>query len=781
MQYFNQKIDSNFLFNEWEISEKEINIQNNLLAETIFSLGNGYIGMRGNFEEDYGGGEGTSLEGNYINGFFESNPIFYREGAYGYAKNSQTMLNITNGKIINFYIGNEKFNLFEGKILDYKRTLKMKEGILERQILWQSPKGKKAKIKIKRLVSLHDKHLAAIDYEIIPINYSGEVTIISALDGNVKNQEAQDDPRVGSDFKGKVLKYVDSIVEENFCGLIHKTTNTNFKLLSGMKNLLISQNEFSREFKGDKERIQDIFIIKCKENESIKLYKFITYFTTRDYVEDRLVKLGKEKLEEAENKGFDYYLEKQIEYLKDFWNDADVEIKGDEELQQGIRFNEYHLLQSVGKDGRTNIAAKGLTGEGYEGHYFWDTEIYIIPFFLYTKPEISRKLLEFRYNTLDKARQRARELAHKKGVLYPWRTIDGEECSAYYPAGTAQYHINADISYAVKTYIEVTDDVEFLLEMGAEIVFETARFWVDLGSYIPNKKNKFCINGVTGPDEYTAIVNNNCYTNYMAKLNLEYAWEIANMMEKKYPNYYRKLRKKIKLEDYEINQWKKAADNMYIPYDKKLQIHLQDDTFLNKSPWDFENTPRDKYPLLLHYHPLVIYRHQVLKQADIVLASFLLGDRFSMDDKKRDYDYYEPLTTHDSSLSSCIYSIMASEIGYKEKAYNYFMETARIDLDNKKNNSHYGIHTACMAGAWMSVINGFAGMRTYNGTLSFNPYIPEKWEKYRFKIKFRKRQLYVEINKKYVTYELLKGEKLDFIHKGGKISLKKGETIKLEI
>nr|WP_274601625.1 glycosyl hydrolase family 65 protein [Clostridium rhizosphaerae] len=428
----------------------------------------------------------------------------------------------------------------------------------------------------------------------------------------------------------------------------------------------------------------------------------------------------------------------------------------------------FHLLQSVGRDGKTNIGAKGLSGEGYEGHYFWDTEIYMLPFFLYNNPDISRKLLEYRYSILPNARERARIMSHKKGALYPWRTIDGDECSAYFPAGTAQYHINADIAFAIKRYMEATEDKDFLLNYGAEILFETARLWADLGEFIENKGNKFCINDVTGPDEYTAIVNNNCYTNLMAKENLEYAYKTAVWMKENAKEAYEELINKIGFIEDELQFWKKASDNMYIPYNEELGIYLQDDSFLYKTPWDFENTPKENYPLLLHYHPLVIYRHQVCKQADLVLAEFLLNHKFDIEQKRRDYDFYEKVTTHDSSLSTCIFSIMASEVGYHDKAYKYFMETATMDLTDSHRNTKDGIHAANMAGAGMCLVNGFAGMRVYEDTISFNPYIPKEWQEYKFKVTYRGRLIEIKVNKDGTSYRMLEGESLEIVHRGEK-------------
>ncbi len=487
----------------------------------------------------------------------------------------------------------------------------------------------------------------------------------------------------------------------------------------------------------------------------------MAYVTSRDQAESELHASAKEIVQKAKADGFQELRQEQTAFLAAFWDKADVTIQGDPALQQGIRFNIFHLLQAVGRDGKTNIAAKGLTGEGYEGHYFWDTEMYVVPFFLYNNPNIARKLLEYRYSILDKARQRARQMS-QKGALFPWRTIAGEECSAYFPAGTAQYHIDADVAFAIKRYVQTSDDTEFLIRCGAEMLFETARLWVDLGDFIPDKG--FCINEVTGPDEYSALVDNNCYTNLMARENLQYAYDTAQWMQKTHPEAYHKLAARIGLADGELDQWQQAAESMYIPYDDARQLYKQDDSFLDKAPWDFAHTPPENYPLLIHYHPLVIYRHQVCKQADLVLALFLLGHLFTLDEKKRNYDFYERVTTHDSSLSTCIFSIVASEIGYHDKAYAYFMNTARMDLDDYHSNVKDGVHIANMSGAWMCLVNGFAGMRAYDGILHFNPHLPESWQGYSFKVTFRGRFLQITVDKTSVAYELLQGDPLTIWH-----------------
>jgi trehalose/maltose hydrolase-like predicted phosphorylase len=752
--------------NPWSLIEKDLNVKDNYINETLFAIGNGYIGMRGNFEEGYDGAKGTGLQGTYINGFYESEIIKYGEVAYGYAEKSQTMLNVTNSKIIKLIIENEEFSMFKGEILDYERSLCFKDGILKRSLIWRAPSGKEVKIEIHRLISFKYKNIAAIHYEVTPLNFSGKIKLVSELDGDVNNLTTENDPRVGSGFQGRVLSVEEKLSNKSFGAIVQKTYNTKLCVACAMEHEFYSEKKYSIENFQEELKVGVIYNVDAEMGKSIMLEKFIAYTTSLDCKEEEiLIKVMKEA-RKAKSFGTENLNKIQKDFLSDFWYRTDIEIIGDEILQQGIRFNMFHLLQAVGRDGNTNIAAKGLTGEGYEGHYFWDTEVYMLPFFLYNNPSISRKLLEYRYNTLPKAKERARIMTHNKGALYPWRTINGEECSAYYPAGTAQYHINADIAFAVKRYMEATLDTEFLVSYGAEILFETARFWVDIGEFIEHKGNKFCINEVTGPDEYTALVNNNCYTNLMARENLKYAYEIVLYLKQKMSSVYKKLSKKLELKDDEIELWKKAADNMYIPYDEKLKIYPQDDSFLDKTPWDFENTPKENYPLLIHYHPLVIYRHQVCKQADLILAQFLLSEKFHLEQKKRDFDFYEKVTTHDSSLSTCIFSIAASEIGYYDKAYKYFIETATMDLTNSHGNTKDGIHAANMAGTWMCLVNGFAGMRAYEGILSFNPYLPKQWKEYSFKITYCGRLIEIRVNGDGTSYKLLEGERLSILHGG---------------
>jgi alpha,alpha-trehalose phosphorylase len=445
------------------------------------------------------------------------------------------------------------------------------------------------------------------------------------------------------------------------------------------------------------------------------------------------------------------------------------------EVQQAIRFNLFHIIQAAGRADTTGVAAKGLTGQAYEGHYFWDTEIYVMPFLIYTNPRIAKNLLSFRYRMLDKARARARELSIN-GAMFAWRTINGEEASAYYAAGTAQYHINADIMYALKKYVNATGDEEFLKEYGSEMLVETARLWADLGFFSERKGGKFCINGVTGPDEYNTVVDNNVFTNLMAQGNLRYAVETMEWLREADPAAFAILQNKTQLDLAEVEEWKTAADNMYVPVDERLGIHPQDDSFLDKKRWDFENTPPEKYPLLLAFHPLTIYRHQVIKQADVVLAMFLHGENFSLEQKKRNFEFYDPLTTGDSSLSSCIQSIISMEIGEFEKSAFYARTALLMDLADVGGNVKDGCHIASMGGTWMVLAYGFGGMRDYDGVLTFRPRRPSgSGAEMKFPLTFRGQRLEVDINTtaRTVKYSLHDGDGLMFRHEDEEIRLTK--------
>ncbi len=846
--------ESRYTTDSWAIIEEQFNPETYYGGESIFALGNGYIGMRGSFEEGLAypehpnrlkagspetqENELQTVDGTYINGFYESQKIEYPEPGHAYAEYSQTMLNVPNGKSIRVRVGDgddaEALHIDTGEILHYRRMLDMQAGLLHRKLTWRSPRGRELTLETRRLVSFAHPHLAAIEFRLTP-HFDAPITIEALLDGAVENVNVQRDPRVGSHLKGCMLRLVgDPVLLEVGGALVTTTRHSRLALVSAMASELESATAFTSSPLNASSAAEDEqppqigarYTGQAQKDQPITLRKYLVYITVpfappasldarlsagqREALDDTLEMLRQasredlraateEELASAVQMGFEGLARQQRAFLDVFWRAADVTIEGRKaagtsraqqaaaaeaaqtagELQAGVRFNMFHLLQAAGNTGsisaretkllaayherladpqlawllpfaattrETSVGAKGLTGEGYEGHYFWDTEMFVVPFFQYTQPEISRRLLEYRYSTLQQARARARELAHPRGAAYPWRTINGDECSAFFLGGTSQYHINADIAYAIRNYVAASGDTRFLIEMGAEIVFETARLWADLGDYVPARGNQFCIHGVTGPDEYTALVDNNCYTNMMAQEHLRYACAVAQWLHSTDPHAYTAIAGRLRLSDKELQTWAQAADNMYIPYDAHTGLFAQDDGFFHRASWRWDWGTRDgKSALLNRYHYLVVYRHQVCKQADVLLALYLLNDRedVNMEKKRRNFNYYEQITTHDSSLSKCTFSIVASEIGYHERAYSFFNDTVRMDLDDGHGNVTAGVHIANMAGAWMSVVNGFAGLRLEpgvhpgDGVPHYKPTLPDQWEAYSFKVNHR--------------------------------------------
>lgn len=763
----------------WEIREETLCLDNPMLWETLFALANGYFGTRGTLEEG-ASGKYASCEGTYLNGVYKKEEITYGETAAGFATHNHKMVQVPNGKSIRLFMGKEEFLPNEGTIGEHIRHLDMRRGILNRQVEWTSPSGKKIQLATRRFVSLANQHLMGLEYSVTPLNFSGTIRIQSCLESGYGHQGDKNDPRAGNLSIEQSLELTHAEISDGEGYFLHRVVDGDTEICSATKDVFMSPSvTLLSEIKGPG-LIGTEYECRAQKNKTITLLKYVAYVHGKEKDKTDLKQQARTILSLAAKDGFDELLDQHCRKLDDFWNNSDIMISGDPLLQQGMRFNLFHIFQSVGKDGVCNISAKGLSGPGYDGHYFWDTEIYIIPFLLFTSPDIARKLLEFRYKILPQARERAREMSHDTGALYAWRTIGGEECSAYYPASTAQYHINSAIAYAINQYLEVTEDWAFILEYGAEILFETARIWPGIGRFSERRDGQFCLYEVTGPDEYTALVDNNFYTNAMAQRHLQAATDIAERMAESDPKAFQALCEKISLDREELQLWRKIAEKMYLPYDEELNINPQDDGFLDKPLWDMKNTPKEKHPLLLHYHPLVIYRHRVLKQADVILAMFLLGDRFSLDLKKHNLDYYEPLTTHDSTLSACIHSIECAEVGQYQQAYEFFQKTVRMDLDNHHDNTEYGLHTACMAGSWMSVVNGFAGMRIIKGQLTFTPFLPDHWQEYAFCIRFRGCKLRLSIHGKQAVYELIEGEELEIIHNEKVVPLIREQPVILE-
>lgn len=740
----------------YEIKDLSLKNEDLILNETVFHNANGYIGVRSNFEEGYPEGF-DSIRGSYINGFYDLAQMKQAEKLYGFVEEKQTMLNVADSQSIYLILENEVFSMFEGTVLESSRWLNMDEGYTGRRVVWKSPQGREVEIIIKRMTSFYQLSLFTLEYSVRAINFEGNITFKSYHIGEVMNYCNPADPRVAGESFKHLLPHSAKIIEDTSF-IVTDTSKSGLSVCTGVKNHLSKTGDIDVRI----EEHNAICTVKTNinRNETVTLTKYTVF---SDSIREKDCKLkAMIEMERALSISLEEHYRKQSEYLKDYWNQSSLEIEGDDELSLAVRYNLYQLIQSVGKDEHSNIAAKGLSGEGYEGHFFWDTEMYIQPFFILTNPKIAKNLIEYRYSILEEAKENAKIMGHKKGALYPWRTIMGKECSGYFPAGSAQYHINGDIAYSIAQYYLATKDVSFIAKKAGEIVFETARLWIDIGNYV---NGVFHINGVTGPDEYTCIVNNNYYTNLAAKNNLKWAVKFYYLLEEL--NLLKPITDKIGLTSLEVKEFKMAADNMFLPYDDELKINPQDDSFLQKPVWEIENTAKEKFPLLLHYHPLHLYRHQVCKQADTVLAHFIFEDAQSLETIYNSFLYYEKITTHDSSLSTCIYSIVASKLGLEEKAYDYFGDSAKLDLFNTHHNTKDGIHTANMGGNYMAIVYGFGGLRLKEEGIFFSPFLPKKWRGYQFKIIFEQSQIKIEVKEEECIFTLIGGDE-KVIHIYGK-------------
>ena len=766
-----------FPADEWNVIEKGFHPEFLAQLETMLALGNGYLGMRGCPEE----GGPTTENATLINGFYETRPIVYAEEAYGFAKTGQTILNVTDSKIIKLFVDDEPFWLPHANLLRYDRRLNMKSSTLDREILWETPAGKQVLITSRRLVSFANRHVAAISYNVTLLNTAASLVISSEMAADEPSTFTDaNDPRQTRIFAGRVLHHRTSYAKDRRIVLCHATEKSRLTLTCATDHALETSCPHAHKVSYTEDFGQVAFTIDARPDSPIHLTKYMVYHTSQTASAEELCGSAEWTLDRVTTHGFQPLLSSQEQYMDDFWSRSDVRIsdireertkRSTVEIQQAVRFNLFHILQASARAEDTGVPAKGLTGQAYEGHYFWDTETYLLPFLIYTSPRIAKNLLTFRHKMLPQARARARQLGHR-GAMFPWRTISGEEASAYYAAGTAQYHINADIMYALRKYVQATGDEAFLQDCGAEMLVETARLWLSLGFYSDAKGGKFCVNSVTGPDEYNTVVNNNAYTNLMARENLRYAAQTVEALRATDPDAYNALVHKTALEPSEVEGWIKAAQSMYVPYDEKLKIIPQDDSFLDREPWDFRNTPRDHYPLLLFYHPLNIYRKQVIKQADVVLAMFLLGDAFSAEEKKRNFEFYDPLTTGDSSLSSCVEAIIAAQVGDIGKAIRYGVAALLTDLADVGGNVKDGCHIASMGGTWMMLTYGLGGMRDDDGMLSFWPRrAPEDNAILRFPVTYRGQVLDVEIGLEKVEYTLREGKSLVIRHETEEIRL----------
>ncbi|HVM15832.1 MAG TPA: glycosyl hydrolase family 65 protein [Egibacteraceae bacterium] len=758
----------------WRLVERRFTDKRLPHVETLFTVANGYLGLRGNHEE----GRPAYQHSTLVAGFHETWPIQHAEQAYGLARTGQTIVDVPDAKLIKIYVDDEPLFLPTAHLVEYERVLDFRAGALVRSLVWQTPSGKRVAVRSRRLVSIRYRHLAAFQYEVEVLNGDAPVVISSQLVnredvGAPEDQAPSSDPRVRR-LNKRVLESVLHRGDDERLMLGYRAASSGMTLGCGVDHVMETSCAYEAVTEVDEDIGKVAYIIEAKANAPILLTKFASYHTSRSVPPTELLDRADRVLRRAVSIGFDQVAEEQRAAFDTFWERSDVQFDGDPRVQQALRWNLFQLFQAAARAEGSGIPAKGLSGHGYEGHYFWDIEIFVLPFLTYTEPRIAKNLLRFRRGMLDKARERAIELS-QRGALFPWRTINGEEASAYYQAGTAQYHLNGDIVYALKRYVDVTGDVSMLADAGAELLVETARLWADLGFY--GDDGAFHLFTVTGPDEYTTVVNDNAYTNLIARLNLNYAATAMASLRAEDPQRYRVLCNDLGLLDEEIEEWEQAAKAMHVPYDEKRGINPQDSQFLERERWDFDATPPDAYPLLLHYHPLVIYRHQVLKQADVVLAMFLLTNEFTFEQKRANFRYYDQLTTSDSSLSPPVHAIIAAEVGDADAAMEHFRLALFMDLADVADNAAYGVHVASTGGVWMALVHGFGGLRDVDGQLSFDPLLPQGCSALRFPLRVRDQRLDVDVTAERMTLHLREGPNLHVVVRGADVTLTAGEPV----
>ncbi|MFF3890347.1 glycoside hydrolase family 65 protein [Streptomyces sp. NPDC001914] len=743
-------VDDSYTVEPWALSETSLDLATLPQSESVFALSNGHVGWRGNLDE----GEPHGLPGTYLNGCFEFHPLPYAEGGYGYPESGQSVINVTNGKTVRLLVNDEPFDLRNGHLHSHQRRLDLRSGLLHRTTTWTSPAGCTVKVRSTRMVSFTQRTIAAVSYEVQAVDTPVRIVLQSELVANEALPTSSGDPRAAA-VLASPLEAEEDEAQDTRLRLIHCTRGSRLRVAAAAEHVVQGPHEprVTSESSADVARLTVISTLA--QGESLQLQKFIAYGwsgtrslpAVRDQVEAALAA--------AKATGWQGLVDEQRRYLNTFWARADVEVEGDTQVQQAVRFALFHVLQAGARAEQCSIPAKGLTGTGYDGHSFWDTETFVLPLLTYTSPSAVAEALRWRHATLPTARTRARELG-LRGAAFPWRTIDGAECSAYWPAGTAAFHVNADIACAVMRYVSATDDEEFERSTGIDLLVETARLWVSLGRR--DNRGAFHIDGVTGPDEYSAVTDDNIYTNLMAGENLRGAADACE----RHPGRAAELGVDIR----EMATWRDLAVRVYMPYSDELQVHEQNAGFTSRQRWDFESTSPEQYPLLLHFPYFDIYRKQVVKQADLVLAMYTCSDAFTAEQKKRNFAYYEGLTVRDSSLSACCQAVMAAETGHLQLAYDYAVEAALMDLNDLERNTKDGLHIASLAGAWMALVCGFGGMRHAGHSLSFAPRLPDALKKLTFHMQIFDRRLRVEVYPNHSVYTLLKGARMTLRHYG---------------
>ncbi|WP_395409065.1 glycoside hydrolase family 65 protein [Levilactobacillus parabrevis] len=698
---------------DYHLTLRDVSDQQPEYLETVFSLGNGHFGVRANDPIS-----GNPIAGTLINGFYETAPITYGEAGVGYAKRHQTILNLPDLRHIHVLTSSgHQFTHSKRTAVD----LDLGTGELVEHYQISTDQGETIMMGVKSVIGQEQTSMWSAEYTFTAGNYAGGLLVSKSIAVPAEAEAIMSaDPRK-TRMAGLPICETEFVTQD--LQRYHVKTRLTKQAVTMYLGILLPHGQL----------LQQPLDLSDEQPHSLEYAVYVGTVGKHNTIDPAAMFMASSLASLTDD---------SQTFWQGVWNRSEVSVGGNDELDLAIHYNIFQLNQAAGRDGRTNISAKGLSGAGYEGHYFWDTEMYMLPYFTYTNQQMARQLLVYRYQTLPKARERARALGVDQGALFAWRTINGEEASAYFPAGTAQYHIDADIAYAVGKYFEITRDLDFVIQCGFEMVLETARFWENFGSWRQVGDDcRFEFHTVTGPDEYTALVNNNYYTNRLAKHNFELVVELAHQMMKRSPQ----LLSKFGMSETDLDVYQNLADHVYLPYSNELEINEQDDSFLDKPRWPAEKSTPDNFPLLLHYHPLTIYRYQVAKQADTLLADYLFPEDLSADQLKREYRYYEGVTTHDSSLSRSIFSILAARMGDTEKAYRYFMDTARMDLVNLQKNTADGLHLANLGGSWLALVAGFSGFYVQDEVVHFANHLPAELSRLTYRMKIAESVLEIDL------------------------------------
>ncbi len=761
---------------EWCVIEEGFDPKLNEISESLCAIGNGRMGQRANFEEDY---SGKTLQGSYVAGVYYPDKTRVGWWKNGYPEYFAKVLNASNWIGIHIDIDGDALDLAKCEVSDFRRVLNMKEGYLLRSFTAKMKSGKTVQIESKRFCSIVDDESGAIRYAIKPTNFNGTISLTPYVDGDVKNKDSNYDEKFWEEVAVKTKKrsaYVTTV-----------TKKTAFQVCTGMK-FSVTQNGKELDFSSRQIKTEKYAAcatdVKVKQDDELVLFKYAAVLSSMNHPKEELMERTKAYLKKVETKGFDLMLTEQAEAWAKKWKDSDIVIEGDIAAQQGIRFNIFHLNQTyTGEDERLNIGPKGFTGEKYGGSTYWDTEAYCLPFYLATADQkVARQLLVYRYKQLDKAIENAGKLGFTNGAaLFPMVTMNGEECHNEWEITFEEIHRNGAIAYAVYDYIRYTDDKEYLVEFGAELLIAIARFWAQRVNWSAKKK-KYVMLGVTGPNEYDNNVSNNWYTNYIAAWCLEYADEAIQYVKKKSPKSWEMLSSKLNFNtDEEIEKWKHIRKFMYLPSDKTLGIYLQQEDYLDKEQILVKDLDPVHLPLNQKWSWDRILRSCFIKQADVLQGLYFFEDRFKLDDIRKNFEFYEPRTVHESSLSPCVHVIQAAMLGMEEKAYEMYLRTSRLDLDDYNNDTEDGLHITSMAGTWMSIIKGFGGMRVKENHVYFSPMLPDNWKNYAFRVTFRGATLNVKATQTQATIENISKKAIEVFVYGEKFKIEAKSKINVPV